>query len=131
MATLLIELKKTVNEVKGELRSGNVEQKAELDLYVFKADRYIEDTVTEIAQSPENLMKFAYELRKQDIDDEFSYGFLNGQVKPAILQDIILSNKWSKAFSKMVVKESEAAFSLRIGEQASSILYKKSVHNQN
>jgi len=44
--------------------------------------RNIEDVVTSIARKPRQLINFAYELRKLDTKNEYSYEFLNGQVKP-------------------------------------------------
>ena len=96
-----------MKEIKDQPHADNIEQQTEIDLQFNQASRYIENIVTEISQSPSNFMNFAYELRRQDIDDEFSYDFLNGQVQPPILNEIILSNKWCKTMGKMVVSENE------------------------
>jgi hypothetical protein len=51
----------------------------------------------------EEFLKFAYELRKIDVDNKYSYNLMNGQVKPNILVDIICSNKWNVEESRMMV----------------------------
>lgn len=56
-----------------------------------------------MSKDQNHLMAFAYELRKQDVDNLYSYEFLNGQVKPAVLVDIIMSNSWNEIKSKMKV----------------------------
>lgn len=40
-------------------------------------------------------MKFAYELRKKDVENNHSRDFLMGQVKPDTLVQIILANNFS------------------------------------
>lgn len=42
----------------------------------------IEEVVQELAMNPEEILKFAYELRKQDTDDLYSLNILDGQLKP-------------------------------------------------
>lgn len=37
-----------------------------------------EEAVQELAADPEEILKFAYELRKQDTEDKYSFNFLNG-----------------------------------------------------
>ena len=55
----------------------------------------------DLSINPEMLFNFAFELRKQDVSDKYSFEFLNGQVEPSILVDIILSNKWNENLKRM------------------------------
>ena len=41
-------------------------------------------------------MKFAYELRKQDVNDEYSKELLHGHVQPINLYELLISNKWDE-----------------------------------
>jgi len=63
----------------------------------------IEEVVQELSSDAKELVKFAYELRRQDTEDRYSMGFLSGQVKPPTLVDIIMSNKWSTQENRMTV----------------------------
>ena len=56
----------------------------------------IEDHITSISKSPEGLMQFAYELRKQDVNDEYSKELLEGHVQPISLYELLISNKWDE-----------------------------------
>lgn len=75
----------------------DIEVAARIALHVQRGRRCLEDTVTAIQDTPRDLIAFAYELRKQDADDKYSWDFLNGQVTPAILVDIIMSNTWNNS----------------------------------
>ena len=55
---------------------------------------------------------FAYELRKADVFDKYTYELLNGCVKPCSLVDIICSNKWMPVQGRMVV-DSKKAFRIQ------------------
>ena len=50
----------------------------------------------DISKEPDQLVTFAYELRRQDINDKYTFEFINGNVKPSIFNDIIMSNYWDK-----------------------------------
>lgn len=56
-----------------------------------------------MAADPEELLKFAYELRKQDVEDKYSVAFLNEQVRPPVMVEMILANKWDSKAGKMTV----------------------------
>ena len=63
----------------------DVEQKAHVDNIRISANGFTVNVVTGIAKDLTELFAFAYELRKQDTSDEFTYDLLNGPVKPSIL----------------------------------------------
>ena len=67
--------------------------------------RALEDVVSTIQKNKSDLFCFAFELRKQDTEDKYSFDFLNGQVKPAILVDIIMSNQWVSEKDQMIVNQ--------------------------
>ena len=48
-----------------------------------------------MAAEPDEILKFAFHLRKIDTEDKYSYNILNGQLRPPILVDIIMANKWN------------------------------------
>ena len=89
----------------------------------MQAMRGIEDTVMAIAKEADQLISFAYELRKQDTEDKYSFEFLNGNVKPSLYNEIFMSNYWDKTAECMKVKPS-AKFRICIG-QTTGMLYKK------
>jgi hypothetical protein len=61
------------------------------------------EMVQELAADPEQILKFAYELRKQDIEDKYTLTLIDGQVRPPVLVEIILANKWNSEACKMTV----------------------------
>ena len=75
-------------------------------------DRFTEDMVTQISLDPQKLLAFAYELRKQDGEDRYSYELLNGQVRPHVLVTIICSNKWNEQRQEMETKPNAKKFQL-------------------
>lgn len=50
-------------------------------------------------------MPFAYELRKLDVESNYSDSLLNGCISPSELVDIICHNKFEKAINKMKVDD--------------------------
>ena len=56
----------------------------------------IEEVVILLSTDPVELFAFAYELRKADVEDKYALRFLYGFVKPSILVDIIMANKWDE-----------------------------------
>lgn len=59
-------------------------------------NRFVEDLIYNLCKKGSNfIFKFAYELRKFDVSDKYSYELLNGQVRPEIFVDIICANKWN------------------------------------
>lgn len=79
--------------------------------------------MTELSKEADELVAFAYELRKQDVNDKYTYDFLNGQVKPSILVDIIMSNRWNEDAFEMQVQKG-TSFRINIG-QNSALQFKK------
>lgn len=75
------------------------------DIIAKQAIIMSEEVVQELAADADEILKFAFELRKQDTDDKYSFNLLNGQVRPPVLVDIIMANKWSSSEGKMKVNE--------------------------
>ena len=50
----------------------------QVNLQKAMTDRIIEDIVTQIQREPADLTKFAFELRKFDFDDKYTFSLLNG-----------------------------------------------------
>lgn len=98
------------------------EKQSELQRQIHNAQKAIEDTVVDLSHSFSELVQFAYELRKQDVEDRYTYAFINGQVRPPILVDVICSNQWNNATQKMEVDMSTASFRLMVG-RASCLQY--------
>ena len=92
----------------------NVEQKALVDLGVNRALRNIEEVVTQLQRNPPQLIRFAYELRKYDINDIYSYEFLNGQVHEHVLVEIFMANKWDVSKEQMVY-DNRMKFAIHLG----------------
>lgn len=93
----------------------DVELEADRDLHSLKGQRFLEDVVTQIGRDSKELVAFAYELRKQDVTDRYSYEFLNGQVAPALLVDVLMANQWDTNSDRMTVN-SGSAFKLFVGK---------------
>lgn len=96
------------------MKIDDIEEQAKLDLGLTQAMRGMEDTVMAISKEPDQLVAFAYELRRQDTHDKYSFEFINGNVKPSILTDIIMSNTWDQQEESMKVKK-QAKFRICIG----------------
>ena len=45
---------------------------------MHNAQRAIEDTIIDLSGNFSELVQFAYELRKQDVEDRYTYSFING-----------------------------------------------------
>lgn len=55
-----------------------VEKQSELQRQVHNAQKAIEDTIIDLSRNFDELVQFAYELRKQDAEDRYTYAFING-----------------------------------------------------
>ena len=77
---------------------------------VLTGNRRIEDLVTKIGQDEVDFFKFAYELRRLDPSDKYTWEFLNGAVQPSILVSMILANKWNASAKKMNVDKKKNNF---------------------
>ena len=109
---LIIKIKLEIAKIKDLKKTNDVEQKAHFDNVRLQADGFICDLVTNIAKDLTELFMFSFELRKQDVNDEYSYDLLNGAVKPCILVDVICNNFWSK--NKRMALKKELKFNLTI-----------------
>ena len=98
----LINLHEHSNRLKNQ-SDDEIESRAEKDLQSIISDRKCEDVVTEIGRDPQDLFRFAYELRKQDYDDQYTWTLMNGQVEPSLLISIFLANKWNPRIERMDV----------------------------
>jgi hypothetical protein len=69
-----------------------------------------------LAADPDEILKFAFQLRKLDTEDKYSYHLLNEQLRPPILVDIIMANKWNDKEGTMTIKE-EDRYAFMCGEK--------------
>ena len=70
------------------------------------------------------LINFCYHLRKADVDDKYTFDFLNGQVRPATLVDIFCANRWDTVTQQMKYKE-QPQFKIHIGSDNKALQYEK------
>ena len=102
---------------------------SKLELLKSNMTRKLEDIVTEMScNNMTALLNLSYELLKLESDcktekEKFVKEMLEGNVKPAILVDIICSNTWSKQNSQMVSKASKY-FNL-VMNKSDYLIYKK------
>ena len=64
-----------------------------------------------------DLVAFAFELRKADKEDKYSYALINGLIKTEILEKVILYNKWDDNQKTMVPTE-ENKFKFYVGRDS-------------
>ena len=105
MVTDLVQQWNYASNLKKKERLPDIEEQAERDLYVNLAVRNIEDVVTDLAKDDQHFCEFCYELRVQDLKDEYTHEFLYGQVKPHVLVEIVQSNVWDPVAKEMKVKD--------------------------
>ena len=55
-----------------------IEENAKIGLMINQATRGLENTVTDISTNQSNLSSFAFELRKADSEDKYSFDLLYG-----------------------------------------------------
>ena len=77
---------------------------------ILGAKRSLEDIVIELGEDTEQLLRFAYELRKFDKEDEYTMDLLYGNIQPQVLLQIIKANRWNKSESKMEYSGENSAF---------------------
>ena len=63
----------------------DLETKCKFELQYNDSMRNLEDQVTCVSKSNIEFYKFAYELRKIDQENKYSFEFLNGQVRPHVI----------------------------------------------
>ena len=84
-----------IKRIKNEnIQYTSMDQMLLMDSHLNKAGRRIEDLIFNLVSDPVDFMHFAYELRRIDTHNTYSYELLNGQVQPSILVDIICSNQF-------------------------------------
>lgn len=69
------------------------------------AKRHVENTVMQFNDNFSDLCKFAFELRKLDLEDKFTYKMLNGNIAHDIIVKLICKNYWSQEEQVMKVHE--------------------------
>lgn len=102
----------------------DIEAQSALDHMLSKASRQLEQVVLDFNQDPQKLMSFCYFLRKIDTKNEYTFEFLNGLVKPAILVDIICANKWDSVHQQMKY-DVKTEFMIHIGNENKALEYKE------
>lgn len=60
-----------------------------------QAKKLLASVVEDAARDQVSLLSFSCELRKCDIDNKFTRRFLDDQVRPTALVDIIAQNQWN------------------------------------
>lgn len=83
----------------------------------MKADSALESIIDDLANNQNDLVEFAYELRKTDTSDDLTFDLLNGRVRPSVLVEIILSNKWNPVLQRMVPASADT-FRMLIGKNS-------------
>lgn len=63
-------------------------------------------------------------MRKADVEDKYSFGFLNGQVRPAALVDIFCANRWDPATQQMKYRD-QPKFKIHLGSDNKALQYDK------
>lgn len=122
----MIELQEFLNAQKAEGRSTSIEVQAARDITHSSGESVIVDTVTDIAKDLSELFAFAYELRKSDPKNLYSYDFLNGQVNPQVVIDIIMNNTWDPKKKKMILsRDCEYRMVIPIGQKRFTLVYLK------
>ena len=104
----LVEAMITLQEGIAKLKAENtkdIEEVALMDLLKSKGQRQIENIVTDLCKDSESFVQFAFQLRKADVKDEYSFGFLNGNCKPRVLADIVIGNKWDAKANIMTINK--------------------------
>jgi hypothetical protein len=88
----------------------------------------IADTVADLAKDLSQLFSFAFELRKNDPNNQYSSTFLTGNVNPPVVVDIIMDNTWDSTKKAMTLaKNCEYRMVLPIGQQKFTLVYIKDV----
>ena len=91
MVELFEYLQKKSKEIQWD-KTLDLEHRCKFKCQHSDALRRLEDHVTELSFEHANFYRFVYELRKFDIDNKYSYEFLNGQVKTHSLVQMICAN---------------------------------------
>lgn len=92
---------------------GATESSMDIDA-IARCQFVIDDIITELGMDPQDLTAFCFELRCLDKDDLFTRQLLEKNVRPSIMVDMILSNKWNPK-SKQMETNPEKMFNISIG----------------
>lgn len=100
----MIELYEHSDKLKDyEDQEDDLDIRTEKDYWSSVSDRRIEDVVTMISKDAQDLCRFAFELRKQDRENKYTWEFMNGQVEPSILISVFTANSWNPKLQVMEV----------------------------
>ena len=80
----------------------------------------ISASVTDIQENNKDLFTFAYNLRKQDTNNNYTRLFLEGNVKSKILIEIICANIWKDSDkyknNSMMTVDPDVFFKVQLGD---------------
>lgn len=106
LAVVLFQIYQVLNECENKLTEKITdEQQTQIDGAKSKLWRKVELLFSELAQTNlPGLLNLCYELIKIEGEkkEKFVYGFLNGNIQPQKLVEIICSNSYNKMTDKMV-----------------------------
>ena len=89
-------------------------------------EEVIRNTVKSIAEDLSQLFEFAYELRKNDLANVYSYQFLSGNVIQQVIIDIIMDNFWDISKKCMILStKNEYEMTMTIQESKFKLAYVK------
>lgn len=125
----LVEVLFSLHDLALDLRSqqkqaSDTESHAGFGLMISNIERCTQDVVTQLSYDPGQLCSFAFELRKKDTENRYTYEFLNGQVRQVILVKIICANRWDEQLQRMVIDSIEdAQFTIRSNKHRGVLTY--------
>lgn len=102
------------------------------DIYINFSDveSVIKETISSLNKDIKEFLIFAYELRKQDIENQHTTLLLNGNIWPKVLIDIVLSNYWDPATGKMRCDQ-QKQFKVLMGDNNPLVYRRNSGKNVN
>ena len=100
----------------------DLDTKCKFELQFNDSMRSLEDHITSISRSNSEFYKFAYELRKIDIQNQFTFEFLNGQVKPHCIVEMICANQWDTNSQTMKFNDKSYKFRLASGMEGQRLV---------
>lgn len=120
LVAAMIKMQEKIFEIKNGDIMDNLEEQAAVENMVMKASCQLEQIVMDLSEDTLQLIKFCYHLRKADTEDKYSFEFLNGNVSPSVLVDMIISNKWDSNTNTM---KPDSQFTLHIGPSSHIMVY--------
>ena len=103
-----------LNQICFDIIQRNPEQRVDFR----NIEKLLQDTIFSLNQNMDQLMSFAYQLRKHDNTNMHTNLLLDEVVKPSILVDVILSNYWDNEDQQMKC-DIKKTFKMQIGENNS------------